>query len=218
MEKLAYRGVKFSCVLLWLIGLPLILNIKYILFLWLGNAPDYSSIFIILAIIEILISNLFGSPIMASISATGNIRNYQITVSLILLLILPASYIALKLGSPPQSIYIMNIIFSFIAGVTRLLFCVKQVGFSLIRYVKTVFFPIMGIILISSTLPILEDYLINPSEHITFGTFIISVLLSITCVIITAWYLAFNNIERNYIKTIIKKKLISVYEGKHNKI
>ena len=89
MEKLSYLGVKFSFLLLFTMALPLCINIDYILHLWLVNVPNYSSIFIILIMIDSLVGNIFGVPFMTSLSATGNIRNYQIVVSCIILCILP---------------------------------------------------------------------------------------------------------------------------------
>lgn len=134
MELLAYRGVKFSSILLWVMGLPLMLNISLVLDLWLNDVPKFSSTFICLAVIDILVSNLFGSPLMTSLSATGNIKKYQVIVSIIIISVLPISYIALKHGAEPQIVFIFNIVFSFMGGVARLIFCKIQIGFSIKEY------------------------------------------------------------------------------------
>lgn len=201
MELLAFRGIKFSCVLLWLMGLPLMLNIDYILFLWLEKIPEYSALFINLSIVDILVSNLFGSPLMASLSATGKIRTYQISVGLVLLCALPVSYIALKFGFPPEVVFIINIIFSVIGGILRLMFCKIQIKFSIRRYLNYVFIPVILVVLISSILPLIVQNIITPK---TFGLFLISVLVCVTSVIISVWYVALNNSERTNLKNLIK--------------
>ncbi|MEE0977985.1 MAG: lipopolysaccharide biosynthesis protein, partial [Muribaculaceae bacterium] len=75
MEVLTYRGIKFSSLLLLVMIVPLSININFILNLWLTTVPDYTPIFVILILADVLSGNLFGSPLMASLSATGKIRN-----------------------------------------------------------------------------------------------------------------------------------------------
>ena len=78
MEKLTYLGIKFSYMILFFLAFPLSLNIDYVLHLWLVEVPDYTALFITLILVDSLVGNLFGTPLMTSLSATGNIRNYQI--------------------------------------------------------------------------------------------------------------------------------------------
>ena len=84
MEKLAYLGIKFSYIILFILAFPLMLNIQFVLGIWLVKVPEWTSIFVILTLVDSLVGNLFGVPLMTSLSATGNIRNYQIVVSSII--------------------------------------------------------------------------------------------------------------------------------------
>lgn len=73
MEKLTYLGIKFSYMILFFMAFPLSLNIDYVLHLWLVEVPDYTALFIILILVDSLVGNLFGTPLMTSLSATGKI-------------------------------------------------------------------------------------------------------------------------------------------------
>ena len=124
MEKLTYLGIKFSFLLLFTMAFPLCLNIDYVLHLWLVEVPDYTALFIILIMIDSLVGNLFGVPLMTSLSATGQIRDYQIVVSCI------------------------------ISGFVRFLYCRKQIGYSLMKIAKDVLLPVAGVTFLSLPLPI----------------------------------------------------------------
>lgn len=63
MESLAYNGIKFSLLLLFIIAFPLCLNIDYVLGLWLKDVPRYTSIFIILVIIDSIVNSFLALPL-----------------------------------------------------------------------------------------------------------------------------------------------------------
>ena len=88
MNHLVIRTSKFSFILLFILTLPIIIEIEYILQLWLKLVPEYTVIFTILILIEVLIHSISGS-LMAAVSATGNIRFYQLIIGSFSLLILP---------------------------------------------------------------------------------------------------------------------------------
>lgn len=108
MEKLVYTGIKFSYFLLLIISLPICLNIDYILALWLEEVPLHSNSFICLILIDALMGILFGVPMMTSLSATGNIKQYQIVVSSIIIMILPVSYIVLSINDNVMLPFILS--------------------------------------------------------------------------------------------------------------
>ena len=52
------------------------------------------------------------NPFMRAVDATGNIKKYQIIVGGLLLMIVPISYVVLKLGGAPYSVFIVHIVIS----------------------------------------------------------------------------------------------------------
>lgn len=207
MEKLTYMGIKYSYGLVMLIACPIVLNINIILGLWLKEVPNYSDMFIILIITDIVLGTLMGAnPILTALSATGNIKKAQISVSSIILLILPTSYIILKHGATPYSVFYVYLFYTLIAGIVRLYFSKKIIGFSLSLYFKSVFFPLITITF--TTIPFLifiktkVIYNIPPIVELLVMTIISSILI-----LTFFWIIAMKSSEKQYILTIIKNKL-----------
>ena len=82
---------EFSYFLILFLSIPVILETKYVLSLWLGQVPEYTLIFVRLVIVNTLIDS-FTYIIGATVQATGRIKKYQLCVGGILLLNLPLSY------------------------------------------------------------------------------------------------------------------------------
>lgn len=208
MELLTYRGIKFSSLLIWLMALPIILNANEILAIWLTEVPPYASLFVILILFDCFSGSLFGSPLMTSLSATGNIRAYQITVSCVLILILPAAYFALKMGMPPQSIFYLNILFNILAGIVRFWFSHHQIGFSAKFYIRYAFIPTLLIVIISSLPPLaLKQFVIQSFLINKFLSMFYLVFTSLASVMATSWFLGFSNKEKESIRCMIRAKL-----------
>lgn len=107
LMKLLIYGSKYSYYLLFLLSLPVMLNAHFILKIWLGVVPDYTVDFCRWIFIFLLAESV-SRPIITAKNATGEIRNYQIVVGGILLLMLPISYICLRLGASVISVVIAN--------------------------------------------------------------------------------------------------------------
>ena len=204
MEKLSYLGIKFSFLLLFTMAFPLCLNIDYVLHLWLVEVPDYTALFIILIMVDSLAGNLFGVPLMTSLSATGKIRNYQIVVSCIILCILPAGYVALRLGYDAPSVFYISIVFTLVSGFVRFLFCRKQIGYSLRRMAREVLLPIAGVSVLSLPLPIVIKSLWLGAQ--TFANFILLCVIAASITVVVSWVVGLKSHERQTLVNVVKNK------------
>lgn len=205
MEKLSYQGIKFSFLLLFLMAFPLCIDINYVLSIWLVKVPDYTALFIILILVDALIGNLFGTPFMTSLSATGKIRNYQVTVGTIILLILPACYVILRLGAGPDSVFYVAMFFNFVSGLARFAFCTRQIGYSFKRYSTYVLLPLIGVILFSLPIPLILKSQLNINRG--FVHFVILCSVSFVITLIVSWFIGFSRHERSMIIETIQHKL-----------
>lgn len=205
MEDLAYKGSKYSFFLLYFISLPLVLNIEYVLQLWLEEVPQYTSLFVILIIIESLVNVLLGNTMIVSMMATGKIRNYQIVVSLVLLMIVPISYVLLKCGCGVYCIYYVSITMTLIAGILRFSFCNRYIGYSYFRMINEILRPIVSVVI--SSLPILlyirQYYFVD--KNIT--NFIILVFLAFIVEFCTIWLVGLNRKEKRVVAQLLISKL-----------
>ena len=94
MHKLIFFSSKMSYAIMAIVSLPFIIRTDYILGLWLKEIPKHTAFFLQLYLI-IAIINTLSSPAITAIHSTGKIKWFQIYESLVLILILPFSYLAI---------------------------------------------------------------------------------------------------------------------------
>lgn len=105
---LIFGASKVAFFLLTFLTVPLLVNCEFVLSVWLKDVPEYSVRFVQLILIWSLIDSWNG-PLYMSIQATGNIRKYQVLISLFIFMNLPLSIVAFLLGASPEWILIIRI-------------------------------------------------------------------------------------------------------------
>lgn len=207
MESLVYTGSKFSFLLLLFVAFPLMINVDFVLGIWLKEVPAFTGLFVILIIIDALVNNLLTNLFITSLMATGNIRRYQMVVSSIILLVLPLGYIAFKyLNTPAYAVLIITIVVSLISGLVRFFFCKVQIGFSFGRMVKNVLLPslLSALVMIPIPIYIKHKYFITSN----WTSFFVLCLISVACFAVSAYFIGLNKKEKSYVHKFIKKKIL----------
>lgn len=201
-ENLIFKSSKFAFFLLALVTLPLLLNTKLILELWLVKPPQYAALFSQLVLIDALIVSV-AFPLTASAQATGNIKRFHISVTFFELLNLPVSYFLLKRGNPPESVYYVTISMSFLALIIRLIVLKKLINLSVKKFILDVLVRGWGIFGIAY---IILNYIgyINTNRFVTVA---ISTILSTVLLIFLITFIGLKNDERQYIYSMIKSKV-----------
>lgn len=200
MNNLVFLSSKYSFILIFIISLPLFIETHYILLLWLKNVPEYTVIFFRLIICTTIIDGM-SNPFMRSADASGNVKLYQFVVGLLLLLIVPISYIILKLGYPPYSVFIVHLTICVIAFVVRLFIIQKIINYSISEYIKKVLSKVIIISIISPIIPILITY--NMSE--SFYRLLTVTLISISITFSLSYTIALSKQEKLYVLSKVKK-------------
>lgn len=199
-----YTASKLSYFLLFIISLPFMMNIQYVMTLWLEEVPDNTIIFTILILVDSLVLSITDS-ILSGVLAIGKVKVYQLTVGTLALLNLPVSILLLKLIQNPIIPFCVSIGISILMTVGRILNIKRIYDFSVIIYVKKVFVPIFLVTIIG----ILGDRILF-SEASNFGWLIVNVAGSL-CITVPAIYLiGMDKREKEVIKEYFrfrKKKL-----------
>lgn len=154
MHSLMFRSARFSFMLLFFLSLPIMLETNYILTLWLGIVPENTIIFARIIIAISLIYSI-ANPCVIANQATGKVKVYQAVVGGLLLLILPISYIVLKMGAPAYSVFIVHFCVESVAQFARMYMLRNMIDLPLWSYVKNIYLPIMGVVALSIVLPLL---------------------------------------------------------------
>lgn len=153
MMKLAYQGARFSYYILLILSLPIILNARSILVLWLGIVPEHTVLFVQLILIAAL-CECISNPLITIMLATGNIRNYQIVVGGLQMMNLPVAYIFLYYGAIPESVMLVSIILGQCCLLARLIMLRKMVGLSARQYLLKVYFNVLSVTMIAIIIPV----------------------------------------------------------------
>lgn len=203
MHSLIIRSSKFSFYLLFILSLPIMLEIDQILKLWLKTVPEYTNIFTILILIVILIDSMSDS-LMTGVQASGKIKLYQAVLGSLQIAILPISFIFLNSGFSPEITLYVNIVISLIALIFRLLFINKLINFPIRFFLKNVVINNILIVLFSLTIPCLIKMKMDANTLRIFIITIVSIIWSLSIV----YLIGFNKSEKkNIIKFIISKVL-----------
>ncbi len=145
MHKLVFRSSKFTFILLFILSLPIFTETEAILKLWLGVVPNWTVVFLRLMLCIVIIDSV-ANPFMVSVAATGNVKLYQSIIGGTMLLIVPTSYIFLKLGCAPNIVFITHLFFAVLTFILRLFIVKRLIHFSIIEYCKVCIFKIIAIV------------------------------------------------------------------------
>ncbi len=157
--NLMFSLSKFSISVLYIIAYPVLLEINYVLDLWLGgDVPDYTASFVVIVILITFLNNMNAS-LSAVVHATGKMCKYQVVSSFITLSSLPVAYYSLKLGCSPNSVFWISLIFTFFMQIASLLILRSIVFFSLSKYVRKVILPFIFFVSISFPVPLIPHYI-----------------------------------------------------------
>lgn len=200
MVNLVFQSSKFSFLLLFILTMPLLLEANYILDIWLTHTPEYVVLFIRFIIIAALIDSLSHS-LMTSAQATGKIKKYTSIIGGVMILNLPVSYLFLKLGYPPQTVFILAIVNSVICLSLRLLLLIKMIQFPVKRYLHKVVLPLLMVTSIAYILP----FLLTIELKEGLSRFLIVGFTGLISSLICIYTLSLNKNEKSYIVPLLSK-------------
>lgn len=206
---LLYRVSRFSYFLMLFLAVPAMINMDYVLTLWLKNFPAHTTPFVILGLVYCLIDCLHG-PLWTSMMATGKIRNYQLVASSVLLLNVPLSYVALYLNYPPESLMIIQIAISVLTLAVRLIFSIKYAHLNFTLYWKDVIVPVVIVTIVSVPLPCYISSFFGQ----TCARLLISGAVSLICTGCSVFLLGMKPSERHRLNQFVKMK--TRYYFKHH--
>jgi len=202
---LIFQSAKLSYFLMFLIVGPVFFNVDFILKKWLINPPEYTSIFIILCLINLLIDCISG-PLMTGIQATGNIKRYQMVVGTLVFLNLPLAYLILKINRNPELIYYTSILISLFSLMFRLYFLKKSLNISILEFMQHVLLRVIVVTTVSLFVFLLLNKFIYFSND--WISFFLKSLLIIFIIMINISVLGINKKERLYLSEIFTQKLL----------
>lgn len=199
---LMYRSARFSFYLLFIMVLPMMLEMNSILALWLKTVPNNTTIFLRIMLCCILLWT-FTNPMCEVAYATGNIKRMNMICSFITLLALPSSWFAFKLDAPPYWAFLFIFLFEFISFIARMFILRSLTKFSIKSFTKEVLIRTFLVTCFASILPLTLCQYMDSS----ILRMILTIFLSIICIAIVGYILGITKDERSFINQKIKTLL-----------
>lgn len=194
MNKLICRGARLSYYLLLIFTVPIVCEADYILYLWLKTVPEYAPIFLRLILFGTLMT-LLGNTMLTAIQATGNIRRYQIWITITGCFVFPLTWIAYKLGFPPETTYIIYIIIYFLLNFIRVYIAKGLMDFPVRLYLFDVIFRVVIVSIVAFIFPLLVIRYLEPG----FLRLCISCIVGLISSLLTINILGLEHVEREII-------------------
>lgn len=204
MRKIVMASSRYAFYLLFCLSLPLIANMREVLYLWLGQEQvSFEMVRFCQLLLVYSLVNVLEQPITQSVRATGKIKKYQIRVGVLTLMFIPICYIAFKCGLPAYaSMLILSLIYFFVQFIR--IYIVKDIiEVTLLMYVKSVLLPILFVVLVSSISAFLISKIGNPCLVVTF----VQGLLELASTLLVICLFGISKGERSMVYHYVKKRI-----------
>ena len=141
MRKMAFRACKFGVLLTVIFVVPISLELREVLFLWLHNPPEFAYGLCLCVMLILLIDECsFGH--MIAVAARGRISVYQFVLALFIFSSLPVAWFLLLIGCSVYSVGVTLVVTMICCSVGRVIFAKCLVGMSIRHWITKIVLPI----------------------------------------------------------------------------
>ena len=201
MMTLVRAGSKYSFLSLLICCSPLFFRGDYVLGLWLKNVPEYAAQFLIMVLAMNLVTSM-GGPLNTAMQATGNIKKFQIVVSVIMCCDIPLAYLLLSFEVEPYLATGVSVFTACLCLIAKLCILHELVAYNIKDY-------IISVILRNALIMFLGILTLNFVNQLMPYSFIGLLLLCITTVIVYAFIVLAIGLEK-WERNIVKEKVIKI--------
>lgn len=196
MHTLLFRACKFTCFLLFALSLPILIETREILSIWLKIVPDYTVEFL-RVLLPIMIIDGVARPLMTAAAATGDVKRYQIVIGGILLSIVPIAYVVLRLGGNPVSVYVVYLLVVVVSFVARLFIVRPMIKLSLLSFSKIVIFRSFVVCVLS----FISAFAVKRIAPSGIWSTVMVCIFSILIVLVFAYFIGLSRGERTFVNS-----------------
>ena len=205
LHQLVFRGTRLTFCLMLILCLPLIVETPMVLSIWLKEVPDGSVTFLRFLLV-ILIAQHCQSPLATSMAATGKVKKYELVVSGLMLTILPISYVVLKMGGPPWSVFAVYLTILIVSYGGIFYVVLPMIKLKLIDYFKKAVTPCATVLFLSLIVPALLKLQPERSLLISFVTIALTVISTGILCFMIGLDAELRGMILNKVKIILKKR------------
>lgn len=201
MNRATIAGCKFSALLTMFFGIPLSIEVQYVLDLWLEEVPDWATIFVVLQLVQNIILQT-ASTASSAVYARGDIKAYAIWKSVMNTLPVMLVWVAFQMGGGPIWLYVPMIVVWAIGGnIVIIYYAKRKCGLNACEYLNKVIVPLTGTVLLMLVLGIIPTVTMSTG----FMRFVVTCLATTIGMFIAALLFAMTKEEKTMVKELVCK-------------
>lgn len=194
-------AAKFSTFILMLIAIPVIVEMDSILNLWLTTVPEFTSVFCQLILINYIVSQPTVS-LNSALLAEGNIKKFQITFSMLPILLIIAYCTSFYLGGKPYYLYLIMLVYTLIKTSIMLYFAKESLGLNILTFLKNTYFKIVVIMILGFAFSIAIKWV----TYEGILRILINIIGSSVMLMGLIYLFGLNRIEKQSINLLVRKR------------
>jgi len=199
--KLIFDISQVTLFLLAVFLVPVLLEIDFVLALWLGEVPQYTAAFIRITLVLSFLS-YSNHMVDQGINAIGRVKEMNLFVTPIYLLDLPLSYLVLKMGGSPTATYWVAMVPIVLATLGNMYLLRRFYFFPMRKYIMQIIVKNMALVCVSALLPYGLQQLMDPG----ILRFFTVCSLSVATTFVSFWFLALSRVNREMVKSKVSDK------------
>ena len=200
-RRLVVQSMKISFILFSAVVIPFSVNAERVISLWLkGIVPDYTLVFVYGMLLDSLVGTFVG-PLASAMQGIGNIRIYQAVISVFIFLNLPATFMLVRLGFPPEYMLAVRVVLSLAALIWRLFYMKDALAIRPVAF----FFSTVFLGLTIDSIALFSGSVVKNALNERSGTmaFLLSCVVSVSLVCAFSYVVLLSREERRAIARII---------------
>ncbi len=207
MERSMILAAKFSSLIFGCLAVPLILEMDYVLKLWLGTPPAYAAVFCRIILAFCLFDLLTGIENFA-IHASGRIKRLSLFSGSLFLVSIALQYVGYKfLHLPVESVYVIPGVMSACILCSNILIAKHNIPQLSIRRQAWTLCRVASCFGVAFGLTYVLSHAIKPLLPGAFVSLIVTVLVGVLLMVGTGMLLMLNHDERRVLVEKVRSKL-----------
>lgn len=211
VRSFVYQTCKMGTLLTLLFAIPVSLEVKEVLRIWLEHVPPYTEELCLLMLIKVVVDRL-SSGFVIGVNASGRIARYQMTNGLILVSTAPLALFAVMVFRNVYAVMVVLLATVCLANVMNVWLARPILRISLRHWATRIIMPLMLTAIFVCFIGGLVRCVVPPS----FVRVVLTTVVTTSALFVASWLFVLSKEERCFVKTrvyIMRKKIIGKWEA-----
>ena len=205
-KQLLLESTKYCYYMMLMLSLPIYLLSYQLLYLWLGQVPEYCDIFLKLVVIQSLFQ-IFDTGLYTAIYANGNIKWNALTAPMIGICSFPVVYVLFKMGASPVALsWVFIAKYAIMGCIQKPIIMVIICGYKYRDFIP-MYWSCLKVTIIAAIIPFMFDYWIRTQTENQYIIFFSVAIISVLSVCASSWCFGIDARVRTKVLELLRKKL-----------